>query len=328
MLIGHAHWNTVATSRTTQRRHRGRRAARPAARPAPRPPDKRRRRRTSTREPTTADATRSARRTARSSTPMRMLLTTNARARRRRSSRPPPTHRPRRPRRERREPQRTGERPAAHRTPPAASAEGYRRASERRPGNLPDRPGDLLDRSGTFLCSPGLARRIVSCYQPTLEGTHHDDASGTTGRRIGLVILGLVSLGDMATLALTDGETPPYAVAAVVGSARARLARARRPGLPRPEQTASPPDRPPRPLRGHRAARLLRLRRAGWRTAAAAGVVVLHRRGRPARRAQVARWRWRDDRTLAPSARRSIPWPPGAWPCCFRSDPRRSPYSG
>lgn len=42
------------------------------------------------------------------------------------------------------------------------------------------------------------------------------NTSGITGRRIGLVILGLLSLGDIATLALTDGETPPYAVAAVV----------------------------------------------------------------------------------------------------------------
>ena len=41
------------------------------------------------------------------------------------------------------------------------------------------------------------------------------NTSGTTGRRLGLVILGLLSLGDIATLALTDGETPPYAVAGV-----------------------------------------------------------------------------------------------------------------
>jgi len=39
--------------------------------------------------------------------------------------------------------------------------------------------------------------------------------SGVTGRRIGLVILGLLSLGDIATPVLTDGETPPYAVAAL-----------------------------------------------------------------------------------------------------------------
>jgi hypothetical protein len=37
----------------------------------------------------------------------------------------------------------------------------------------------------------------------------------TASRRIGLAIFGLLSLGDIATLALTDGETPPYAVAAV-----------------------------------------------------------------------------------------------------------------
>ena len=40
--------------------------------------------------------------------------------------------------------------------------------------------------------------------------------SGTTARRIGLAVLGLLSLGDLATPVLTDGETPPYAVAAVV----------------------------------------------------------------------------------------------------------------
>ncbi|MEO7269334.1 MAG: hypothetical protein ABIW49_09045 [Knoellia sp.] len=42
------------------------------------------------------------------------------------------------------------------------------------------------------------------------------NTSVSTGRRVGLVIFGLLSLGDIATLALTDGETPPYAVAAVV----------------------------------------------------------------------------------------------------------------
>jgi hypothetical protein len=41
------------------------------------------------------------------------------------------------------------------------------------------------------------------------------DTSGSTARRIGLVIFGILSLGDIATLAFTDGETPPYAVAAV-----------------------------------------------------------------------------------------------------------------
>ena len=42
------------------------------------------------------------------------------------------------------------------------------------------------------------------------------NTSGSTGRRIGVGIFGLLSLGDIATPALTDGETPPYAVAAVV----------------------------------------------------------------------------------------------------------------
>ncbi len=35
----------------------------------------------------------------------------------------------------------------------------------------------------------------------------------TTSRRAGLVILGLLSLGDVATITLTDGENPPYAIA-------------------------------------------------------------------------------------------------------------------
>jgi hypothetical protein len=41
------------------------------------------------------------------------------------------------------------------------------------------------------------------------------DTSGFTSRSVGLAIFGLLSLGDMATLALTDGKSPPYAVAAV-----------------------------------------------------------------------------------------------------------------
>lgn len=40
--------------------------------------------------------------------------------------------------------------------------------------------------------------------------------AGTTGRRIGIGVFGLLSIGDMATLALTDGKTPPYAVAAAL----------------------------------------------------------------------------------------------------------------
>ncbi|MEO6512807.1 MAG: hypothetical protein ABIO16_17545 [Nocardioides sp.] len=39
--------------------------------------------------------------------------------------------------------------------------------------------------------------------------------NGSTARRSGLVILGLLSLGDIAALPLTDGETPPYAGAAL-----------------------------------------------------------------------------------------------------------------
>lgn len=38
--------------------------------------------------------------------------------------------------------------------------------------------------------------------------------NSSSGRRLALAIFALLSVGDMATLALTDGETPPYAVAA------------------------------------------------------------------------------------------------------------------
>jgi hypothetical protein len=38
--------------------------------------------------------------------------------------------------------------------------------------------------------------------------------SSRPARTVGLVLLGLLSLGDVALPALTDGETPPYAVAA------------------------------------------------------------------------------------------------------------------
>jgi NAD/NADP transhydrogenase alpha subunit len=35
-------------------------------------------------------------------------------------------------------------------------------------------------------------------------------------RRAGLILLGLLSLGDVVTIFVTDGKTPPYAVAAIV----------------------------------------------------------------------------------------------------------------
>lgn len=34
-------------------------------------------------------------------------------------------------------------------------------------------------------------------------------------RTVGLVLLGLLSLGDLALIAVTDGESPPYEVAAI-----------------------------------------------------------------------------------------------------------------
>jgi hypothetical protein len=37
----------------------------------------------------------------------------------------------------------------------------------------------------------------------------------STGRRIGLVIFGLLSVGDITGIFFTDGDNPPYAVAAV-----------------------------------------------------------------------------------------------------------------
>ena len=39
--------------------------------------------------------------------------------------------------------------------------------------------------------------------------------SSTTSRRAGLAILGLLSLADTSALLLTDGNTPPYAIAAL-----------------------------------------------------------------------------------------------------------------
>ncbi|KAB7743096.1 hypothetical protein GA707_15780 [Nostocoides sp. F2B08] len=39
--------------------------------------------------------------------------------------------------------------------------------------------------------------------------------SALTTRNLGLAIFALLSFGDIATLALTDGESPPYAVAAL-----------------------------------------------------------------------------------------------------------------
>ena len=40
--------------------------------------------------------------------------------------------------------------------------------------------------------------------------------SSTTSRGAGLAILGLLSLADVSALLLTDGNTPPYAIAALV----------------------------------------------------------------------------------------------------------------
>ena len=37
----------------------------------------------------------------------------------------------------------------------------------------------------------------------------------SSGRRLGLAIFGLLAIGDCAGLLLTDGDNPPYAVAAV-----------------------------------------------------------------------------------------------------------------
>ena len=37
----------------------------------------------------------------------------------------------------------------------------------------------------------------------------------TTGRRIGLVVFAVLSIGDILTVFLTDGDNPPYAVAAL-----------------------------------------------------------------------------------------------------------------
>ncbi len=42
------------------------------------------------------------------------------------------------------------------------------------------------------------------------------NSSATISRRAGLAILGLLSLADCSMLLLTDGNTPPYSVAALV----------------------------------------------------------------------------------------------------------------
>ncbi len=203
MLIGHAHWNTVATSRTTHAagtavveqlgQRRGQRRGRlTSAADGVHPPESRRR-------PMPRDQ--------RATQPEADADEDVADDERLERVGEGPADRPHaHDRAGRGENRRRG--PAHRRATCCASdtscglGRRYRRAPGRRPGNLPDRPGDLLDRSGTILCSSGLARRTVAGYQPPLEGIRTmTNTSGTTGRRIGLVILGLLSLGDIATLA-------------------------------------------------------------------------------------------------------------------------------
>jgi peptidoglycan/LPS O-acetylase OafA/YrhL len=57
-----------------------------------------------------------------------------------------------------------------------------------------------------------LLRPIVELQSPDPKETQMPTFSG---RRTGLLVLGLVSLGDVATIFVTDGDTPPYAVAAL-----------------------------------------------------------------------------------------------------------------
>jgi hypothetical protein len=59
-----------------------------------------------------------------------------------------------------------------------------------------------------------------------VEGFRHlpkeNTMTNTSGRRVGLALLALLSVGDIAGLALTDGEHPPVAIAvlgAVLGVA-------------------------------------------------------------------------------------------------------------
>ena len=53
-------------------------------------------------------------------------------------------------------------------------------------------------------------------------------SSATTGRRAGLAILGLLSLADSSMLLLTDGNTPPYSVAALATGGQESAHEARR----------------------------------------------------------------------------------------------------
>lgn len=48
-----------------------------------------------------------------------------------------------------------------------------------------------------------------------VHDVHHADQTRTGAQRYGLLLLGLLSLGDVAAIFVTDGKTPPYAVAAL-----------------------------------------------------------------------------------------------------------------
>ena len=145
----------------------------------------------------------------------------------------------------------------------------------------------------------------------TLEGIcTMTNTSRVAGRQIGLAIFGLLSLGDIATLALTDGETPPYAVAAVaaaLGLVSLLLA----------VQALRDPTKPLRLLIG---LRVLSAVTAVPRSSSAdvpAGAGRPRRHRRPHRRRRGARRRWShgggDIMTATPAPARARSIPLAAW---------------
>jgi len=70
------------------------------------------------------------------------------------------------------------------------------------PGNIPAMRGHCLCRAGTSPTQPGVNYEKEHTVNATI--------------RAGLVLLGLLSVADIAGLALTDGNHPPYVIAVII----------------------------------------------------------------------------------------------------------------